>query len=229
MSVSNLSVMFFLGLFGTGHCLGMCGPLVVAFPGRTGSIGAHLGYHMGRIMTYAVCGAMLGGLGNGIALVASKTGADYLLWTAQIQILFSLLAAGFLLIFGLSRIGLVREPRWMAIASPSRIPGFNRILVSATRDGSFTGMMSLGMIMGFLPCGLSFGAFSRALPSGGLCQGGAMLLAFGLGTLPGLLLIGLGAAGLARKYRRHSDIVSGVLMIGMSASLAVSGLQAIAA
>jgi sulfite exporter TauE/SafE len=53
-----------------------------------------------------------------------------------------------------------------------------------------------------------------------------MTLAFGLGTLPGLLLLGTGASGLARRYRRHSDILSGVVMIAMAASLGADVVQA---
>jgi sulfite exporter TauE/SafE len=53
-----------------------------------------------------------------------------------------------------------------------------------------------------------------------------LLLAFGLGTLPGLLLVGTGASALARRYRRHFDIFSGILMIGMAASLLVKGVAA---
>jgi len=57
--------------------------------------------------------------------------------------------------------------------------------------------------------------------------GGALLLAFGVGTLPGLLLVGTGASVLSRRYRRHCDIFSGILMIGMAASLLVDAITAI--
>jgi sulfite exporter TauE/SafE len=58
-------------------------------------------------------------------------------------------------------------------------------------------------------------------------DGGAFLLAFGIGTLPGLLLVGTGASVLARRYRKHFDILSGILMIGMAASLLVKSIAAI--
>ena len=78
--------------------------------------------------------------------------------------------------------------------------------------------------MGLLPCGLSYAAFSRAIAAGAPLQGALMLAAFGIGTLPGLLLIGTGATALARRYQRQSDLVAGLLMIAMGLSLAVKQL-----
>jgi hypothetical protein len=88
-------------------------------------------------------------------------------------------------------------------------------------------MLLLGMMMGFLPCGLSFAAFARALPSASPINGAAMVFAFSLGTVPGLLLLGSGASGFARRYQSHSDILAGLLMIFMAAELAVKAFSSI--
>jgi len=202
----------------------MCGPLVFAFPARSGRMSAHLFYHLGRIGTYTAVGGTMGALGLGLSQLAGRSGLDPLAWIARLQVGFSLLAAAFLLVFGLSRLEIIREPAWMSLAAPEKIPGFGRILHSA--GGGRSGMLVLGMVLGFLPCGLSFAAFARALPAGGFLPGALMTLAFGLGTLPGLLLLGTGASGLARRYRRHSDILSGMVMIAMAASLAADVIQA---
>ena len=86
-------------------------------------------------------------------------------------------------------------------------------------------MLLMGMMMGFLPCGLSFAAFSRALPSGSPIKGAALVFAFALGTIPGLLLLGTGASGFARRYQSHSDILAGLLMTYMAAELAVKAFS----
>jgi len=224
MPHADLYALFLLGIFGTGHCVGMCGPLVFAFPARSGRMSAHLFYHLGRIGTYTAVGGTMGALGLGLSQLAGRSGLDPLAWIARLQVGFSLLAAAFLLVFGLSRLEIIREPAWMSLAAPEKIPGFGRILHSA--GGGRSGMLVLGMVLGFLPCGLSFAAFARALPAGGFLPGALMTLAFGLGTLPGLLLLGTGASGLARRYRRHSDILSGMVMIAMAASLAADVIQA---
>lgn len=217
----TLFSMFMLGLLGTGHCIGMCGPLVIAFPGRTGRMSAHLFYHLGRIITYMVIGAAMGGIGTGMAGIAALTGGDYLAWVGRIQVGFSLLAAMFLILFGLARLDIIREPGWMALASPGKIPGFGKIVQSAVSNQGRIELFLVGLMMGLLPCGLSFAAFSRALPAGGPFRGAILVFAFALGTIPGLLLLGTGASGLARRYQKQSDIFAGLLMIYMAAELAL--------
>ena len=219
--------MFMLGILGTGHCIGMCGPLVIAFPARSGGFAVHLYYHMGRIITYTIIGSIMGGIGAGLAKIAVATGADYPVWVTRVQMGVSVVAAIFLLIFGLSRLKIIREPEWMNLASPNKIPGYRKLLKSASTNRRQTEMLLLGMMMGLLPCGLSFAAFSRALPSGGPIHGAAMVFSFAMGTLPGLLLLGAGASGFARRYQTHSDILAGLLMIFMAAELAVKAFSAV--
>ncbi|MFO8083114.1 MAG: sulfite exporter TauE/SafE family protein [Desulfobacterales bacterium] len=227
MNNIDMASLFFLGLTGTGHCIGMCGPLVVAIPGQTHRVSAHLLYHLGRTITYTAVGALMGSIGVGIAGLAAKSGADPLLLFAKIQVLFSVAAAGFLFWFGLSRLGFLQEPFWMYTASPDKIPGYQKALNLAFVQKRASGMFLIGLVMGLLPCGLSFAAFARALSAQGPFQGGVLLLSFALGTWPGLLLIGTGASSLFRKYRKHSEILSGILMIGMGYSLAADAVFAL--
>jgi len=227
MNNLNYISMFMLGILGTGHCIGMCGPLVIAFPGRSGRFSSHLYYHLGRVLTYVVVGSIMGGIGAGLAKIAVTTGGNYPVWVARIQMGVSLVAALFLLIFGLARLGIINEPKWMSLASPDKIPGYRKLLKSAFANKRQAEMFLLGMVMGFLPCGLSFAAFTRALPSGSPIDGAAMVFAFALGTVPGLLLLGTGASGFARRYQSHSDILAGLLMIYMGGELAVKAFSAI--
>jgi sulfite exporter TauE/SafE len=217
--------MFMLGILGTGHCIGMCGPLVIAFPARSGRFASHLYYHLGRILTYVLIGGIMGGIGAGLAEIAGATGGNYPVWVSRIQMGVSFTATLFLLVFGLARLGIISEPGWMAMASPDKIPGYHKLLKSAFSNKGQVEMLLLGMMMGFLPCGLSFAAFTRALPSSSPIQGAALVFAFALGTVPGLLLLGTGASGFARRYQSHSDILAGLLMIYMAAELAVKAFS----
>lgn len=218
--------MFLMGFLGTGHCLGMCGPLVFAFPGQEGGMKAHGAYHAGRILTYSIVGLVMGAMGWALVRLAGQTAANPLQWMAGIQTGLSLVAGLFMLGLGLSRVGLIQEPAWMATATLTRIPGVRNLLRQSERPTPGARLFMTGLVMGMLPCGLSFGAFARALATTEPLEGAGLTLVFGLGTLPGLLLLGTGLSVLARRYRRHSDLLAGMVMIAMAGRLLVDGVMA---
>jgi len=219
--------LFMLGLLGTGHCIGMCGPLVVALPGQTGRWSAHLAYHAGRLITYGVIGASMGAAGGGLIGLASAVGGNPLVWITRGQVGISLLAGLFLLFFGLSRLGFVAEPRWLAVAMPNRMPGWRRLMSRAPALRSNLDLFLMGMFLGGLPCGLSYAAFAKALSGAQMLSGAVTALVFGLGTLPGLLAVGVGAAVFLNRFRQQADILAGLIMIGMAATLIVKALETI--
>jgi uncharacterized protein len=221
----DATALFMLGLLGTGHCIGMCGPLVVALPGKTGRLSAHLTYHAGRLITYAIIGSAMGAAGSGLIRLASAVGADPIAWVIRMQVGISILAGLFLLFFGLSRLGFFAEPAWMAIAVPTRLPGWRRFMARAfVRQGN-RDLFLMGLLLGGLPCGLSYAAFAKALAAARILSGAFTALIFGLGTLPGLLAVGIGAGAFLRRYRRQSDLLAGLIMIGMAAVLLEKALE----
>jgi uncharacterized protein len=214
--------MFVLGLLGTGHCVGMCGPLIFAFPGRTGRFLPHLFYHLGRVATYTAIGGMMGGIGQLMTGAAADSGAG---GAAIIKTALWLVASALLLALGINRLGVIREPGWLSAVSPERIPGFKGALNSAAGNRGGIAFFLMGMMLGFLPCGLSYGAFAQALGSASAPQGVLTTLAFAVGTAPGLLLLGTGASALFSRYRRQSDIISGVLMIIMAVKMGFKAVK----
>lgn len=227
MKYTEIYPLFLLGFLGTGHCLGMCGPLVFAFPGRTGRISAHWAYHMGRLTTYTAVGAILAAAASAARGLAGMTNQEALHMVSAVQTGISLLAAGFMFFFALQRLGIIAEPSWMAAISPARLPGRQHIFRSGKKSYPLINMYVTGITLGFIPCGLSYAAFTRALAADGIFSGGAMLLAFGMGTLPGLMFLGSGIAVIVRRYGRVSEILSGLLMIAMAAMLAADAFGAI--
>jgi sulfite exporter TauE/SafE len=210
--------LFMLGFLGAGHCLGMCGPLVIALPGRFDRWNAHLVYHLGRLSTYTLIGVILGAIGGGFP--PGIRGPDTpLSWLAHLQVALSVLAAVFLVLFGLMRMGILREPDWMAGAGPAKIPGFGRAMHGAMQQKKIVSLFWVGLMLGMLPCGLSYAAFARALAAPGGLSGGLLAFCFGIGTLPGLLLLGTGASAFFRRHRTHMEIVAGLIMIIMGVSL----------
>jgi len=217
----NLDVisMLLLGLLGSGHCLGMCGPLVIALPGQFGRWSAHLLYHLGRLCTYTLMGFLMGGLGSGWSPSDWPLEPVSLSWVTRLQIAMAAAAALFLLLFGLNRLALLPEPKWLSVASPAKIPGFQRIMHSVMKRNRILHVYFIGLMLGLLPCGLSYAAFARSLAAGSTLRGGLLALMFGLGTLPGLLVLGTGIGALLRSYREQTELVAGLIMIGMAVML----------
>ena len=150
--------MFLLGLLGTGHCIGMCGPLIFALPGRTGRFLPHLLYHLGRVATYTVIGGVMGGIGQLMAGAAAGSAG-----VVVIKVALWLIASALLLVLGITRLGILREPGWLKAVSPERIPGFKSALEGAAGDRAHAAFFWMGLMLGFLPCGLSYGAFGSLL------------------------------------------------------------------
>lgn len=213
MTEVDLAAMFLLGLLGAGHCVGMCGPIVVGLPSGDRA-GSHLTYHLGRITTYSAIGATLAAVGGGLSDVA------------RLQVVFSLVSAVFLFGFGLSRLGVWREPPWMLGLSPSRMPGFKLVARGLAR-GTVLALFPFGLMMGLLPCGLSYAAFARALAAPSAVEGARLVFAFGLGTAPALLLVGTAASRFAREHQAAFQLLSGVLMVGMGTAIALDAARAL--
>jgi sulfite exporter TauE/SafE len=220
----DLLPMLLLGLLGTAHCVAMCGPLVLAVAARSPrssererrerflpSLLAQAAYHAGRVTTYVAIGALLGALSPALAAAARAGGADPARAMASVQLVLSLASAVLLVAFGLALFGLLRAP---AGIDTSRLPGF-----SSARDGMLGGRpaatFAFGLLMGTLPCGLSWAAFSRAIGAGAPLPAALLVFAFALGTVPGLLLLGAGASQLVRRHRRLLDLLAALLLIFM--------------
>ena len=223
MQTATLSSMFLLGLLGTGHCVGMCGPLILALPGRERSWVPHLLYHAGRVNTYVFFGAVLGGIGQ----VLQIGGEKYLDLAVWIQLFMTLFSSLFLLWFGMSRLGFLRSPAWMKTATPGMIPGFRMLQKELTGVRGWFSYYLLGVLFGFLPCGLSYAAFAVALSSSHFLKGALWVLVFALGTVPGLLFVGVSASKVFQKYREVSDLVAGMIMVGMAIHLSLNMLQVV--
>jgi sulfite exporter TauE/SafE len=185
----------------------------------------HVWYHLGRVTTYTALGGIMGGLGQILAGAATGGATGSLDGIALIKGVLWLVAAALLMLFGVTRLGVIREPGWLTALSPERIPGFKRALQGATEHPGTAVFYFLGIMLGFLPCGLSYAAFALALGSGSAAQGTLLVLTFSVGTVPGLVLLGTGASAIFSRYRRQSDILSGVLMLLMALKMGLKAMK----
>jgi len=193
---AGFAAAFLIGLLGGVHCVGMCGGIVGALtvqtPRRTRSWNLHLAYNAGRITSYAAAGAVMGLIG-GASLIFNQILPMQLL----LYVLANLVLVGLgLYLAGLGHrlAGLESLGAWLW----RRVQPYSAsVLPADTAAKAF----SLGTLWGWLPCGLVYSLLATALLSGGAASGAMVMLAFGLGTLPNLLLAGL-------AFKRLRDITS---------------------
>ena len=200
---------FLLGLLGSGHCLGMCGGIASALglasrrADGTPSRGAPLLHGVGRITTYSLLGAMLGGLGHATHVLLGL--GPWLRFAAGLLVvLFGLQLAGV-------RVGADRIER-AGLAVWRRIAPLGAKLRGA---GAAWRALAVGGLWGLLPCGLVYSAAAAATATGSAVSGAAFMLAFGVGTLPALLLgTGVVVGGLGAQLRRpRVRRLAGALMV----------------
>lgn len=168
---------FLLGLAGSLHCAGMCGPLALALPAAgnsaSGFFVGRFGYNLGRILTYCVLGLVFGLVGR-------------TLWLAGVQRWLSI-GLGALLLAGL--LASRRLALWRPVTG--LVTQLKTPMSALLRRRSFAALAVLGLCNGLLPCGLVYVAGAGAMAAGGILAGALYMAAFGAGTMPMMLAIGL--------------------------------------
>jgi len=206
-------------LGGFGHCAGMCGPLVasvglVAAPrlGQRRALGGQLLYNAGRVTTYAFLGALMGLTGSFVNTAGRLAG---------LQDAVAVVAGLSMVVMGLGAAGVTGwlDPLERRVAS--RVLRAVRAVLEGGGPGRF---YVLGLLLGFLPCGLSYSAFMGAAATGGLPQGLLFALAFGVGTVPALLVVGSASTLLSARARGLLYRLAGVAVVAVGALFVARGL-----
>lgn len=208
MPDSGLVAVFLIGLLGGTHCLAMCGGIVAALsaaaPGAAPAWRLGLAYNLGRISGYAVAGAIVGGIGGlGLLLEQALPVQLGLYIAANLMLLaLALYLAGFPAVLApLERLG---QRLWAKMQPLTR-----RYLPARTPAQA----LPLGLLWGFLPCGMVYSALVLALLTGSAWRGAVLMLVFGLGTLPNLLAASWLLARFSRLLRgRPLRLASGALV-----------------
>lgn len=199
MHETTLFTLFLLGFFGGTHCAGMCGGISSAFvlqlPPKLNRFGLIMLLNSGRLSSYILIGALMGALSQlGSLLHHTHTLQLLLLVAANLLLLLTgLYLAGFSSLS--AKIETIGKPVWRRLN-----PFLNKLLPIK----SVSGCLAVGVLWGWLPCGLVYNASLYALGSGSAIQGALYLAAFGLGTLPNLLAMGAFAAQLQGFLHRRS-------------------------
>lgn len=211
-----------LGLAGSLHCVGMCGPLAMAVPGIYGRrINKWLGalmYHMGRALTYAALGLIFGALGKSFSLVGLQSWVSVL---AGVVMIVMALIPYFQNSF---------EKFFTKLFSALKIHALRSKLLSGPKSPFY--IIFLGNLNGLLPCGLVYVALAGALGTGSPLAGAVFMFFFGLGTLPALYVLSIGGRYVitfkgfnAGKVIASITIVVGILFILRGADLGIPFLS----
>ena len=217
MSSIETLLLFYLSTgfaVGFGHCIGMCGPIVVSLSLARKNRNLwipHLLYNAGRVFTYAVLGAIIGATGTFTAITANIAGIQraVLIFAGILIVIMGLAMSDWLPLGRIFGDG-YRLGGWIS-------DGFQRL----TRSTSTFAYLPLGLLLGLLPCGPVYTALLAAAragmdagsPTAGALIGMALMSAFGIGTIPSLLLVSRLAAMGWLKSRQLIYRIGAVLMI----------------
>jgi sulfite exporter TauE/SafE len=191
---------FLLGLAGSFHCAGMCGPLMLLMPSGENNtlrlVISRLIYNAGRIITYVVIGLISGLLG--LAVSMKQFQKEISLATGLLIILIT--------IFSFRRITIANKFTEFITSS------FRKRLKKLYSDRNLFSVLSIGMLNGMLPCGFVYLAASAAFVSSGVIPGILYMISFGLGTLPMMMTLSLidkiFPAGIRKAINRAAPVIA---------------------
>lgn len=203
---------FSIGILGSLHCIGMCGPIALSLPVHQMPAAQKysniLLYNTGRAITYALMGAVLGLLGSsfqlfGLQQILSITGGVLILLTALIYYF---------------------KPGWLAAgkwgAKISTLLG-----QQMRKEKSYTTFLSIGILNGFLPCGLVYMALISAFATGTVWQGSLLMFFFGLGTLPLMSILMISGKWLKSSTKNLFKKVVPVWIVAMAVVMILRGMN----
>lgn len=204
---------FLVGLLGGGHCVGMCGGIVGAvsmhLPRQQTKLTFLLAYNAGRILSYTLAGVIAGLVGASGFFLKHVLPIQHLLYaiSSLMLIVLGLYLAGFW--HGITAIEKLGSGVW------KRLQPYTKRYVPVKNLGQ---AFTLGGLWGWLPCGMVYSVLIAAIATGNAWNGGLLMLAFGLGTLPTLLAMGMTAVKLKSSLqnvwvRRASGLL--VLIFGL--------------
>jgi sulfite exporter TauE/SafE len=213
---------FFIGFFGSLHCIGMCGPIAIALPVPNSSnisfVTGRMLYNLGRVVSYSLLGAVFGLLGGRIALAGAQQ--------------FVSIALGVIIIVAVllpqkHKNFFIQHSITQKVVQPIK----SNIGVLFKKD-NFSAMFLIGILNGFLPCGFVYIGLAGAIASGDAISGIAVMILFGLGTVPAMFaasvfgkFINLGIRTKLRKATPYLAIVLAVIFIMRGMNLGIPYLS----
>ncbi|MDY0103739.1 MAG: sulfite exporter TauE/SafE family protein [Lentimicrobium sp.] len=206
---------FLVGIVGSAHCAGMCGPIALALPLKgdnwPGRAFSGLLYNSGRVITYILLGAVFGLLGKSLHM------AGFQRWSS--------------IIIGVLMIAFVVIPLiFKNVPSMNTVfTGYSHRLLGSFRSlfhrGSHSSLFGIGLLNGILPCGLVYVAIAGALNTGSVTSGMLYMALFGAGTIPVMLGISMAGTMMGLKLRVFINKLSPYVIVLIGVLILMRGLS----
>lgn len=204
-----------LGLMGSFHCAGMCGPIAIALPLHGNTVpqkifGGAL-YNIGRTITYGVMGAIFGMLGQGVEMIGFQQ---------KISVIMGVLMIVSVLFPALFKNQYSMDKSWFSFVGKLK-----KSIGQMFSIRSFSSLFIIGLLNGLLPCGLVYMAIAGAIGTGGVVLGSLYMILFGLGTIPMMLSISLAGNVMSLAIRNKINKFIPVLVIIVGIFFILRGLS----
>lgn len=215
----NYGLAFMAGFLGSGHCLGMCGALVSGYFMNAGKSKSHLPYfcyQFARIFVYTLVGFAAAALG--VVLVSSGL-------FGKIQAVLQIVIGAVVIVLAFGILG------WIPLQGSIRLLPMNLLrkgYSSSRSKGPLLGATIAGLLNGLMPCPLTFAMAVKATSAPSILEGGALMLAFGAGTLPTMLFISVAFSKMSASVRGLMLKSAALIMIAMGANTIYMGLMSYA-
>jgi sulfite exporter TauE/SafE len=225
LELLTLFIIGFLG--GFSHCIGMCGGIVLTYTLKIQEndppvkatkwqmMKPHLLYNFGRIITYTFLGEIFGLIGGTLGIIFA---------IRDFQGGLQLFAGLIMLLMGIELAGLIPN------MSPDTFPGLNKfksLVTSMFNKVNRKNIFGLGLVLGFLPCGLVYAAGAKAAATQSFFGGMLTMLAFGLGTFPAMFLSGMTAHLISSRLRRRLYRIAAYLVIILAIFTILRGIDSL--
>lgn len=196
--MTELPLVFLGGLLGSSHCIGMCGPLALALGANQRQFNTNLTrqlvFSAGRIFTY--------GFGGALAAFTGWWLAHRPLAMVNVQAVLSIVAGVALVLLGLSTAGFLPSiaNRWTTVQSCTTA----KLIKTLLTGKGFVSALIAGVFTGFIPCGLVYAFLAYAASTGDVLRGWLTMVVFGMGTVPLMVLAGVGGSVLSLSARTRA-------------------------
>ncbi len=211
----DYTLAFIAGFLGSGHCLGMCGALVSGYfinSGKNKSYLPYFAYQFTRICVYVAIGLLAASIG--VVLVSNGM-------FGKLQSILQMIIGGIVIILALGILGLVP---WQGSIKLLPMKLLRKGYSSARTKGPVYGAMIAGFMNGLMPCPLTFAMYVQATSATSVLEGGALMVAFGAGTLPTMLFISFAFNRMGANIRGIMLKLAAIIMIFMGLNTIYKGL-----